>query len=284
MGDTDLDYSILFPEPGLSGSRWDQQREPVVILLGWAGCKEQHLAKYSAFYHKQGCVVISHTAAWRTVFFSESLGLRSLRCEAQKLLLLLHDYEVDENPVFFHVFSNGGFMLYRHAVELLRSDWRMRRLRVVGSVFDSAPGNRNVCGSVLALNTILRAGTAWPLRYPLLAAFAITVFTLRILLYPLTRFIHENHYDAMRREPSLWPQLYLYSRADAIISHRDVEGVVTARRQRHLPTRSLDFETSAHVSHYRRFPEKYAGACVLFLTECVNRAAKTAILSEQPLY
>ncbi|CAI9546265.1 unnamed protein product [Staurois parvus] len=284
MGDTDLDYSILFPEPGLSDSRWDQQREPVVILLGWAGCKEKHLAKYSHFYRQQGCIVISHTAAWRTVFFAESFGLRHLREEAKKLLDLLFDYEVEVNPVLFHVFSNGGFMLYRYITELLHSDAKMRALQVVGAAFDSAPGNRNVYGSVQALNTILRPRIGRPLRYLVLAAFAIMVFVLRIVLYPMTRFLHENHYDAMKRDPSLWPQLYLYSRADRIISYRDVETVVTARRQRRLPTDSVDFQKSEHVSHYRRYPERYSSACVTFLTDCINRAAKSSFLSDHPMF
>ncbi|XP_018429244.1 PREDICTED: transmembrane protein 53 [Nanorana parkeri] len=284
MGETDFDYSIFLPEPGLPGSRWDQQREPVVILLGWAGCKEQHLDKYSNFYRKQGCIVLSHTAAWRTVFFAESFGLRYLREEAKKLLGILYDYEIEVNPVMFHVFSNGGFMLYRYMTELLHSDPKMRQLHVVGTTFDSAPGNRNVYGSVQALNAILRPGTAWPLRFPLLAAFAIMVFLLRIVLYPLTRFLHENHYDAMKRDPSLWPQLYLYSRADRIVSHKDVEGMVTARRQRHLPTESLDFQKSEHVSHYRRYPEKYSHTCVAFLADCVNRAAKSSFMSGNPSF
>ncbi|XP_072275375.1 transmembrane protein 53 [Pyxicephalus adspersus] len=282
MGDTDLEYSILLPVPGLSGSQWDQQREPVVILLGWAGCKEQHLAKYSSFYHKQGCIVISHTAAWRTIFFAESFGLGYLREEARKVLNLLFDYEIEVNTVFFHVFSNGGFMLYRYMAELLHSEPQMRKLHVVGTTFDSGPGNRNVYGSVQALNTILRPSTGWPLRFLLLGAFAILVFTLRIVLYPMTRFFHENHYDAMKRDPSLWPQLYLYSRADRIIAYKDVEAMVSARRQRHLPTQSLDFDKSEHVSHYRRYPEKYSSACIVFLRDCVNRAANS--MSHHPSF
>ena len=30
--------------------------EPVVFLLGWAGCKDKYLAKYSEFYEQKGCV------------------------------------------------------------------------------------------------------------------------------------------------------------------------------------------------------------------------------------
>ncbi len=36
--------------------RRETKPEPVVILLGWMGCQEKHLAKYSEFYVRKGCV------------------------------------------------------------------------------------------------------------------------------------------------------------------------------------------------------------------------------------
>lgn len=63
----DLDYYIMFPsfppspkDPTLTATGQDQREEfvfvyeedkrPVVILLGWAGCQDRYLAKYSAIY------------------------------------------------------------------------------------------------------------------------------------------------------------------------------------------------------------------------------------------
>ncbi|KAM4642843.1 transmembrane protein 53 [Discoglossus pictus] len=272
MGDSDLDFTIVFPEPELQeGCRWAQEREPVVILLGWGGCKDQHLAKYSTIYHNEGCIVIRHTAAWQTVFITESLGISSLREEAKKLLELLFDYEIEKSPILFHVFSNGGFMLYRYIVELLHSHRQLSKLRIAGTIFDSAPGNRNVYGSVRALDTILRPKTNYVLRYLALAAFALFVIVLRILLYPLTRLLHQNHYDAMKEDPSRWPHLYLYSHSDPIITYQDVEGMIANRRRRGLPTQSLDFYKSEHVCHYRRYPQRYTEICITFLRDCVKK-------------
>uniref|UniRef100_A0A8C5SUB7 Transmembrane protein 53 n=1 Tax=Laticauda laticaudata TaxID=8630 RepID=A0A8C5SUB7_LATLA len=81
----------------------------VVIMLGWAGCKDRYLEKYSAIYLQKGCLVIRYTAPWRLVFFSESLGIKSMQTLAIKLLKLLFDYKVETNPLLFHVFSNDGF-------------------------------------------------------------------------------------------------------------------------------------------------------------------------------
>ncbi|XP_067846288.1 enoyl-CoA hydratase domain-containing protein 2, mitochondrial isoform X2 [Heptranchias perlo] len=49
MGDTDLEYTIVFPDPTASGFK----EEPVIILLGWGGCQDKHLAKYNSIYKKQ---------------------------------------------------------------------------------------------------------------------------------------------------------------------------------------------------------------------------------------
>ena len=58
-----LDYHITFPSPVSQdisdddfedlGSGVVEEKEPVVILLGWAGCQDKHLAKYSAIYDQR---------------------------------------------------------------------------------------------------------------------------------------------------------------------------------------------------------------------------------------
>lgn len=44
------------------------------------------------------------------------------------------------------------------------------------------------------------------------------------------KYFHKNHYDAVRDRLSVWPHLYLYSRADPV--HRDVELFVDALKQK----------------------------------------------------
>ncbi|XP_041133854.1 transmembrane protein 53 [Polyodon spathula] len=273
MGDAELDYNVVFPEPHLAESHWHGQKEPVVILLGWAGCKDKHLAKYSYIYNEQGCITIRYTAPWKAVFFSEAFGSKKLLEIARKLLDLLYDYEVESHPILFHVFSNGGFMLYRYVIELLQREEQLRTLVVVGTILDSAPGNQNVIGSVRALNATLGPETRTVLRYPILAVFTCMVFLLRVVLYSLTKYIHKNHYDAMLDDPTSWPQLYLYSQADKVIAHRDVEQMVRARKQRGVRVESVDFINSDHVSHNRLFPEEYSVRCVTFLEYCLKSCA-----------
>ncbi|XP_029474589.1 transmembrane protein 53 [Rhinatrema bivittatum] len=269
MKDTDLDYTIVFPDPSLP-SALETCKAPVVILLGWGGCKDPYLAKYSDIYRNQGCTVIRYTSPWMSAFFSESLGRRTLRLYAKKLLELLFDYEIDKSPIFFHVFSNNGMMMYRYIVQLLHCHRQFCMLKVVGTVFDSGPGNRNVLGSIRALNTVLISQTNFLFRMVILLVFIIVVVVFRIVLYPFTRFLHESHYDAMKKDYSTWPHLYLYSKADKIISAQDIEEMVQARRMRGQRIEVVVFTKSEHVNHLREHPAKYIEACTCFLMSCLH--------------
>ncbi|KAK6310670.1 hypothetical protein J4Q44_G00187250 [Coregonus suidteri] len=215
MADDGMDYNVVFPDALISERHWHGTKEPVVILLGWAGCRDKHLAKYSSIYNEQGCVTICYTAPLKTVFVSESFGYKELSNTAHKLLEILYDYEVENSPIFFHVFSNGGFMLYRYIVEHLHSHKQ-------------------------------------------------------VVLYPITKYIHKNHYDAIRECPPTWPQLYLYSRADRVIRYSDVELMVKTLKEKGVSVECFDFKTPAHVSHFRDFPEEYSKRCLDFLTNCMK--------------
>ena len=61
MEDDDIEYDITFPSPvsadddeeGADGG-YVERKEPVVILLGWLGCQEKHISKYSQIYDQRG--------------------------------------------------------------------------------------------------------------------------------------------------------------------------------------------------------------------------------------
>lgn len=166
-------------------------------------------------------------------------------------------------------------MLYRYIVELLHNDKQFSSLCVIGALVDSAPGSGNVRGALRALTATLGPKIAPLLRYVLLALFAVTVFLLRIVLYPLTKYIHKNHYDAVQDSPPAWPHFYLYSRADQVIRHRDIEVFMETLKQKDVPVDSYDFVSTAHVSHFRDFPEQYTLKCRDFLAACMKESEGT---------
>jgi len=65
MADDDLEYYIKFPSPSPKDATptseteefvfvYDEDKLPVVMLLGWAGCQDKYLSKYSAIYEERG--------------------------------------------------------------------------------------------------------------------------------------------------------------------------------------------------------------------------------------
>lgn len=225
----------------------------------------------------QGCVTIRYTAPMRTLFISESVGYKELSNTALKLLEILFDYEVENSPVFFHIFSNGGFMVYRYMVELLHTDKQFSSLCVVGAIVDSAPGSRDIRGALNALSANLGTHISIFLRYIILAVFAVSVFLLRVVLYPLTKYIHKNHYDAVEDEPPAWPHFFLYSKADQVVRYRDVELFVESLKRKDVPVDSFDFVSSSHVAHFRIFPEQYVSMCLKFLGACMKDLGETKV-------
>lgn len=55
-----LEYFIKFPPPNLIYDECDfnflsdETNTPVVLLLGWAGCQDRYLMKYSKIYEDRG--------------------------------------------------------------------------------------------------------------------------------------------------------------------------------------------------------------------------------------
>uniref|UniRef100_UPI00398E88E0 transmembrane protein 53 n=1 Tax=Pristiophorus japonicus TaxID=55135 RepID=UPI00398E88E0 len=277
MGDAELEYTIVFPDLTDSGFKED----PVIILLGWGGCKDKHLAKYSYIYKNQGCIVLRYTAPWRQIFFP-GIFSKSLQCTARKLLDVVFDIGIEDHPILFHVFSNGGCMLYRHIVEIQynKTETYLSKLNVVGTIFDSTPGNRNLQGSITALYAVLDSSTNVFVKCIAIPTFVLIVL-LKILLYPITQFVSLSFYDALKVDPSRWPQLFLYSKADKIISYKDIEAMIKIRKLLNIQVQSVDFNTSQHVNHFREFPEKYSTKCISFLKECIRQTPLTRLFDKR---
>jgi hypothetical protein len=55
-------------------------------------------------------------------------------------------------------------------------------------------------------------------------------------------------------------KLYLYSKEDDMISHKDIEMYEARARTKGYQTEAVLFDGSPHVGHMRQHPEKYWGA------------------------
>lgn len=208
----ELDYHVTFP-PATGLADQDgvpQRREPVVLLFGWVGCTDKNLSKYSAIYQSKGYTTIRYTAPKSRVFTHPD----SLADISRKLLELLFDLGLDENPIFFHAFSNGGAFIYRHCLEMMvkgeNSDFR--NLKLAGSVLDSAPCDPSPW---TAMKAMFHSRNNTPLLAVIFLMCMFAVMAILDLILPskfrrassLSTFL-----ESIAESPSKRPQLFLYSK------------------------------------------------------------------------
>nr|KAG5714105.1 hypothetical protein BaRGS_020433 [Batillaria attramentaria] len=254
MVDHPFKYTIHFPDP-------DSPREED---------DEKHLAKYSPMYEKKGFITLQVMVPAKTLFFQA----HKVVDVARGLMGVLSKQGVADNPIILHIFSNGGTMVYSHLSTLLNSpdSGFYQALSVRGVIFDSAPGKSRVLNAVKAFMGTIQ--TNWILRYILGFCLLVYMFITRFLLTLLPCGVKAGKgfqlYDSICEDPTKCPQLFLYSKADRVIMAEDVEEVVTRRKEKGVDVKSLCWEDSPHVAHFRAHPEVYAKACLDFISSSLE--------------
>lgn len=279
----DIDYRVTFPSTNnpsyeksvkyghsINESNVEQsKKEPVVILLGWAGCENRHIAKYSAIYEKR-CVTVSYTAPNRDIFFRSN----NLCHAAEKLLEIIVDLDLEAHPIFVHSFSNGGGLVYRWISETIHSKTEFKQIRLAGAIFDSCPGKRRLFKGLKVLMMITSKRSAF-IKFFFGVAFICFVFleSVKLKIKEILRLstIQSTYWQALENDTSTCPQLYLYSKKDDIVSYRDVEDMTAVRIQRGVDIQSICWEDSGHVAHLVTHRESYIKSCLDFIDYCVER-------------
>ncbi|PIK41799.1 putative transmembrane protein [Apostichopus japonicus] len=264
----ELDYHVTFP-PATGAVIEDgspSKREPAVILLGWVGCSDKNLAKYSAIYQSKGYTTIRYTAPRSKTFTNPN----SLRDIAVKLLDLLFDLGLDENPVVFHVFSNGGIFVYRYCMELLTDGEypHFMQIKLAGSILDSAPSDPR---PQTALKAVYHSRHHTPVMTTLLLMLFYTfIFILQFILpRRLFGFSSLNTLmESIEASPSKRPQLFLYSKADNICDYKRIEEVIARRQALGVEVWQVCWEDSEHVAHFIKHKEEYIDTVLQFVQFC----------------
>lgn len=86
------------------------------------------------------CITIRYTSPSSYVFIRPTVKLMPI---ARKLLSLLRDMSLDDHPVFFHMFSNNGSVLYYYLTQAM-AESNAPKITVKGCIFDSTPAPRRL--------------------------------------------------------------------------------------------------------------------------------------------
>ncbi|XP_077255914.1 transmembrane protein 53 isoform X2 [Temnothorax americanus] len=278
----DLDYCIVFPsfppspkDPTLTAAGHRDQREefvfvyeedkrPVVILLGWAGCQDRYLAKYSSIYEEKSCITLRYTAPVECLFWRRD----KMPYIGKRLLRVITDKRLDEHPIFFHVFSNGGAFLYQHvslAMQMANTPFKVR-----GVIFDSAPGERRLTALFKAISAIIGGHPLTNLPMSFIFTFFLSVlWFFEVIAQAFSRAPIQTNPIALAEEAYSWPQLFLYSNSDTLIPASDVEKFASRRAERGVRVQLVLFTNSPHVKHYATYRDVYVNTVCGFIHECL---------------
>ncbi len=305
----DLEYHITFPSPAQIETTGGESKEfvfvdggrsgfadtePVVFLLGWMGCRDKHLAKYSKIYEDAGCVTIRYTAPDEYILFHQD----KIRPLAKKLLDLVEEMSLENSPVFCHAFSNGGCSVYQYMVESMHNcpEYESVRRNFRGQVFDSGPGRARVGSLVRAMAEVVPGGFSdyYVIKY----AVAIAALLYVVLLRLIRRFAglaagggsseeassssssgaegssasNKFCFDYLAKDESLGsvPYLFLYSSADEIVLASDVDEFADGKIESGCDVTKVCYEDSKHVGHLLAHRESYITAVNAFVVKCLK--------------
>lgn len=177
----------------------------------------------------------------------------------------------ENSEILVHVFSNSGGLNFEAACAAWNSHLESLNapptpLPIKAVVFDSTPGGDSVWSEFPRWSAGIGLGVAKV--FPFLPAFIIKTITAAFIavFMGLPEVLgHETAPIRCRKEVSNpknisfdTPRLYLYSEADPLISHKEVESHAEAAEKKGYKSVALEkFEGSGHVTHMRKHPEQY---------------------------
>ncbi|KAH9366553.1 hypothetical protein HPB48_017452 [Haemaphysalis longicornis] len=277
LNDEDLEYDITFPSADKELAL-PTTKEPVVYLLGWAGCKDRHLSKYGSIYEDQGCITIRYIAPVEELFKGSYGGV--LEEQAYSLLGLLEDFKLEEHPLFFHVFSNGGAFIYSLMNRHFRDNVQVMS-KIRGVVFDSGPARLGFWQGVSVMASFVRGRRL--VRYTVAFFWSLALWfysaltSLGNLVLGSQKFgPRVATYDALLAESPLCPQLFLYSEGDTVCSHHSIRAFAEARRTRGAPVEEVVWKDSPHVQHFVLHRNQYVTSVIDFMQRCLRGTVRAS--------
>lgn len=241
----------------------DGDNRPLVFIAFWMNAPPRALAKYAVEYRR-----LVPTA--RIVFVRSSSNDFFFRAteHAQRMQITpaveaIRSFAAPENPVFLHLFSNGGLSKTVHMLKAYKAATG-NPLPFTSMIVDSAPGTASLPSAVRAFSFALPQ--MWILRL-----FGKGFLWITLSMMKLIQFITRTP-DIISRarktinDPSLLQAVntkcvpircYIYSDADDLVDYHDIEVHASESEAAGWAVRRELFQGSPHVGHMRIAPDRY---------------------------
>eukprot|EP00879_Flechtneria_rotunda_P009015 GHRR01009440.1.p1 GENE.GHRR01009440.1~~GHRR01009440.1.p1 ORF type:complete len:257 (+),score=68.60 GHRR01009440.1:296-1066(+) len=187
-------------------------------------------------------------------------------------------------PILVHLFSGGGFIFMGWVFQLLANidtpDGRKVLERIRGVILDSSPADvtADVSSRALVAAALGRPADGIELDLPWLVKPAAAVVEGYFKLPFIKDALVDKDQSWLDSAPTC-PKLFLYSDADVLIEPKVVESFMQQQEMRGSTVYSCKWQDSAHVDHYRRYPEQYKQQVQQFVQQVLGgtQPAETAV-------
>lgn len=181
-------------------------------------------------------------------------------------------------PILVHLFSGGGFIFMAWVFQLLAElqdtnpAAASARRRIAGVVLDSSPAlvTPDVSSRALVAAVLGRPADGIEAQFPWLVrpTAAIVDGYLRL---PFIRDALVGMEAAWVQQAPPCPKLFLYSESDVLIQPDVVEAFMQQQAALGSPTYSHKWSDSAHVDHFRKYPQEYTQQLRQFAQAALER-------------
>ncbi|PAV82393.1 hypothetical protein WR25_16405 [Diploscapter pachys] len=208
----------------------------IVILLGWAGCRDRYLEKYAQIYQNAG-----FSSARYIVPVMKVRSYETYRTFAKRFYEEKHKAKATQCVIF----SAPAFTTPLQTANAL-------------ATASYGPGNsirKEVTKAFIFTGFSFHRGVSW-----LRSLFDADVYAKTYAYYHLLSIkdLPKNH-------------LYIYGPADTICTEDSIEAFIEEMEGQGMEIKKLRLEESLHCQHLRAHPELYANTCAEFVKNvCQN--------------
>ncbi|KAL4451872.1 hypothetical protein ABPG75_007534 [Micractinium tetrahymenae] len=230
---------------------------PLVVVLGWYGAQDRHVAKYTSLLEKEGYPSVRGVLPGPAVF--SPLPLPRRRFATTLLEYLAAVDPPGERRLVFYAFSNGGAFVLEQVDQLLRRGpgYAPLAARVAGCILDSAP---------CYMHPLVGAAAMGQGRSLLMRVLATALFFLLALVGLITSPLRPQRFWCSMRDLRLGSRsLYIYSEDDPLCDAARLDQLIASRRAAGANVSALRWQRSQHVAHLLQHYKEYTAALFGFL-------------------
>lgn len=232
----------------------------LALLFGWAHSEHSKLDKYAQLYN-------SH---FSTIQFRQPTAISMEQTSHHELFRVLENLKLSKDTIIvIHIFSNGGLCYYNELLKMMENKFSFLKNMIRGVVLDSTPAKFSF--SSVAIASSLHYKQAWKRQVMYLIAY-VTILWLYFWknVVRISPKIHDFGIEKMIERDIHYkiPLLFLYSEGDVISDYRFIEKMIRQLEANGANVHSVRFGTSAHVSHFVKYKERYILELGAFLSRC----------------